>query len=884
MSFHAALPPWLLKAVEQAGDATVILKPGDRPFVIRSRSPYHLGTQPLTNMGIEGIAQQILTEAGQQALNSGESVEETITDVRTPVNVSAVRLDHDIVIKLRCVPKVDEIAQAIEEETRIIRLRTAVPAAAPAPPPVPAPAAAPEPELEIEIPPDDGEPAAAESPAGAQTPERPAHAVEEVEAYYTTAEVDTMIASLTSVMRAARPEAKLHDDPVPAITPRIETFERPQTPAAHVETSERAQVDTFERPPTPAPTSEPSERPGVETLDRPDAAFPPASLPLAAPAAASAPPQPVAPQRSALVSPKHSPGNTPPSEPAAQPARRASPFARPTGLFGSSAKANERDASTVRAEEESARREQEADDCRAEEEAARREKEEAARRERDTAERGKREEAERREREEAERREREEAERREQEEAAQYAREDAARQEREDLMRREQEEDAARRALEEAALRAQGEAGNARPLLENAHVFAAHARVCREPLAAAPLSNDSNDYVAPTIIQRPKSKATVIDRARRRAIDVAAAGIGDWITEAMDRGATVLYLRSGKAPSARVDGKIETLATEPVPLSMFERAGAMMTSAQDGWRDAGEWAWTREMPGAGTVQCHAFSDGQGGGFIVQLPVAVGGLDQQVPRHIRAACETGEGLVIISAPFEEDMTMMVSAAVAWNSQRRAGFVVAFGSANGLQNIAGDAFVSERTIPSTHHEMAASLQNALRERPDVIVIAANDTLPAPEAIVAAAVGRLVIVGVVARTAPKALEVLLKDMGPDRRALAAAFRGACSWRGFRRPGSQRVVIADSLVASDRVTAMIETGDITALHTAQFNRENGMRALDPALAAAVTRRKITFREAAACAVDRKALIGLVRRQARDARAAERQEEISSQRAPVTR
>ena len=82
------------------------------------------------------------------------------------------------------------------------------------------------------------------------------------------------------------------------------------------------------------------------------------------------------------------------------------------------------------------------------------------------------------------------------------------------------------------------------------------------------------------------------------------------------------------------------------------------------------------------------------------------------------------------------------------------------------------------------MAAALQNALRERPNLIVIAATGTLPAPEAIVAAASGRLVVVGVVARTGPKALEVLMKDMGPNRSALAAAFRGACSWRGSAVP----------------------------------------------------------------------------------------------------
>src|SRR5687767_5866603 len=101
MSFNASLPPWLLQAVEEAGDATVILKPGDRPYVIRSKAPYHIGTQPMTTVGLEALAQQILSEDAQQALYNGNSVKETLANGRVPVTVHAVRLDHDVVIKLR---------------------------------------------------------------------------------------------------------------------------------------------------------------------------------------------------------------------------------------------------------------------------------------------------------------------------------------------------------------------------------------------------------------------------------------------------------------------------------------------------------------------------------------------------------------------------------------------------------------------------------------------------------------------------------------------------------------------------------------------------------------------------------------------------------------
>jgi Tfp pilus assembly ATPase PilU len=289
------------------------------------------------------------------------------------------------------------------------------------------------------------------------------------------------------------------------------------------------------------------------------------------------------------------------------------------------------------------------------------------------------------------------------------------------------------------------------------------------------------------------------------------------------------------------------------------------------------------MEGAGLVRCQAFSDGQGGGFIVQLPISVAGLDQQVPRHIRAACETGEGVVVISAPFAEDVTAMVGAVVARNAQRRAGFVVGFGAGGGLQSAASNAFVSERPMPTNDYEMSAALQTALREQPDTLVFIGNDSLPAPDGIVWSAVGRLVIVGVVARTAPRALEVLLKGAS-NRRAVAAAFRGACSWRGFHRPGGQRAVIADSLVPNEHVCALIEAADIAGLHSTQNNREDGMRAIDFALATAVNRGKITLREAATCAVDRRILIGLVRRQAWERRAAERQEQRATHRAPVVR
>jgi Tfp pilus assembly ATPase PilU len=394
---------------------------------------------------------------------------------------------------------------------------------------------------------------------------------------------------------------------------------------------------------------------------------------------------------------------------------------------------------------------------------------------------------------------------------------------------------------------------------------------------------DEESEISEAATARTPARATVVEM-RRRPLPVATAELTDWILEAINQGATGLYLRADKPPSARIDGRIEALASEPLPMSMFERAGATMMGGQDGWRPAGDWAWSKDIPAAGNVHCQAFSDGRGGGFIVQLPVSLAGLEQQVPRHIRNACETGDGLIVVGAPFMEDVAAMVGAVVASSAERRPGFIVAFGAGAPLQSAAINAFVSERPLPSTDYEMTGAIQNALRERPDLLIVTANESVPAPEAIVSAAVGRLVIVGVVARTAPRAIEVLMKNGGLNRRAFATVFKGACSWRIFHRTGGRRTVVADSLLPNDHVRALIDAGDVAGLHATQNNREDGMRALDAALAAAVTRRKITLREAAAGAVDRKVMIALVRRLAREARAAERQEQRATHRAPVVR
>jgi Tfp pilus assembly pilus retraction ATPase PilT len=388
-----------------------------------------------------------------------------------------------------------------------------------------------------------------------------------------------------------------------------------------------------------------------------------------------------------------------------------------------------------------------------------------------------------------------------------------------------------------------------------------------------------------------RTPARVLGLHRRREVAVDRFSFDDWVAEGLARGARTLYLPAGGAPFMRIDGQVTALASQPLPLAMFEQMAAAMTAERDGWRrTAQEWEWSRHRPAIGTIHCQVFSDARGGGLVVHLPATEPFAPVHlIPAHIRLACEAGDGLIVLAAPFAADVSAMVESVVAWRAKVDQGYFIVFGNGVGVERLGDRVVVSERPLPDSHQLMAAAIDRAVRERPDLLVVSAgNNHVPASEAIVGAAVGRLVIVGVVARTAPRALGLISRELvsSEARNALAEVFAGGCSWRRIRRPGGSVIVCSDVLIGTDRVAALIRDGDIDGLDRVQRLGQDGARTVEAVLARAVARKKITLREAAASAVDRQALIGLVRRMTREIRRGDSRvfSERPSGRRPATR
>ena len=386
----------------------------------------------------------------------------------------------------------------------------------------------------------------------------------------------------------------------------------------------------------------------------------------------------------------------------------------------------------------------------------------------------------------------------------------------------------------------------------------------------------------PMAYTEPAPPVTVVTRVEEprptpamRTISSPAASerldLQGWISHAIARGATTLYLRAGAPASARVDDRIERLSDDIVDASVLDEASGAFARGGDGvWQSRSDGEWVREFHDLGNVSCRMFSDHHGFGLVLQMrPLSSPRLlHKHIPRQVRTACE-GEGLVVVSAPTEAAVESLALALADYSGRTRGGYLISLQRRSLRGDISG-AFVSLRTITGPDSEFAAAIRRASHESPDILLITGPQTeLPLHEAILASTGGRLVIVAVVAPTTVEALRVLVGQSGLDRdahlrRALAASFRAAVGYRSLRRIGGGRMQIQDIILGSNEVRPLLEAADFEGLMNSQRQGASGMRSVDEALARSVRRGQVSLREAAAHAVDRRHMVALVRMLAR--------------------
>jgi Tfp pilus assembly pilus retraction ATPase PilT len=372
---------------------------------------------------------------------------------------------------------------------------------------------------------------------------------------------------------------------------------------------------------------------------------------------------------------------------------------------------------------------------------------------------------------------------------------------------------------------------------------------------------------------------------RSQAID---GDLMRWASDAVDKGASTVYLRAGSLPVVRVDERLDPVGASVLDEPAINQLiGDLEDGGDQSWQRGAEGEWVRVDARLGRVVCRLFTDDQGRGLIirVQPTAAARGLHRLVPRKVKAACD-GDGLIVVSAASTDDALALASSVADLAAQRRGGYVVVLRPDGAQRSQVAGSFVSQREFAP--NEAAAAIRSAVAESPDILLVVLPQAEGTGREIARASEGgRLVIAALAAPTSLQAVRSLVgrgSSVGDAqvRLSLAGSFRAAFATRTLRRLGGGRTTVQDLLLGTSEISSLIASGDFAGATRLQRQGLSGMFTVDERLARGVRRGHLPLRQAAENALDRRHLISLVRSAGRTARASHADAEFEAQLQPV--
>lgn len=384
----------------------------------------------------------------------------------------------------------------------------------------------------------------------------------------------------------------------------------------------------------------------------------------------------------------------------------------------------------------------------------------------------------------------------------------------------------------------------------------------------------------PSATVLPLARGLVRPESRRAPQSPRLAGLDRLLRLAAARGAETLYLFSQARPSIRVDGEIGVLDAEPV-LGPSDVEALLLEALPDPREEKADGTeWIVDMPDVGRVRCVSFRDHRGpGGVFRMIPARAVSADQLgLSREIQGLCAEPEGLLLVVGPRSSGKSTLMAAFVDLINRTRSDHVITLESRIKVVHESRSSLVSQREVRGDTDALLGALRTALRENPDVLVI---EDLRAPEvvaeALEAANSGHLVIGGLAANSATTAIERIVDQIAPERRAhvqalLAESLRGVVAQVLLRKTGGGRIAARELLLNSSSVAQLVAEGKISQVpHAMESGRRIGMVPLSDALVAFVQSGAVDVREAWRKASDRPALLKALKREGIDTSFAER-------------
>ncbi len=332
-----------------------------------------------------------------------------------------------------------------------------------------------------------------------------------------------------------------------------------------------------------------------------------------------------------------------------------------------------------------------------------------------------------------------------------------------------------------------------------------------------------------------------------------------------------LHLRVGEPPIFRTHGELRrqegaALTAQDIQLMLL---AVTPESNRAEWKETGDTDFAYEVAGLARFRCNAARERRGPAAVLRvIPTTITTADTlALPEAVQRLCHLSRGLILVTGPTGTGKSTTLAALIDLINRERAVHVITIEDPIEVVHESQRAVVTQRQIRLHSAGWRAAVRAALREDPDVIVLAElADAEAVALALEAAEAGHLVLSTMRTNTVVATVDRLVDQFPPERHVpvraiLAEALRGVIAQVMCRTVSGERDVAREILLVTPAVANLIREGKTFQLPALmQTARKSGMQTLNDALLELVEKKAIEPGEAELRAVEKATLMAAMR------------------------
>ncbi len=324
-----------------------------------------------------------------------------------------------------------------------------------------------------------------------------------------------------------------------------------------------------------------------------------------------------------------------------------------------------------------------------------------------------------------------------------------------------------------------------------------------------------------------------------------------------EKKASDLFITAGRAPSMKIDGKIEDLSKSPLTpeqsLSIVQ--GIMSQKQKDEFEHTKECQFAISRENLGRFRVSAFTQRDAAGMVLrrietEIPKAD---DLHLPPILKTMIMEKRGLIIFVGATGTGKSTSLAALIRHRNENSSGHIITIEDPLEFVHPHLGCIVTQREVGMDTESYEIALKNTLRQAPDVILIGEVRTRETMQnAITFAETGHLCLCTLHANNANQAIDRILHFFPDEMHGqlfmdLSLNLRGIVAQQLIKRAdGEGRYPAIEILLNTPLVSDMIRKGEVHTLkELMKQSREHGMQTFDQALYDLYVAGKISYEDA---------------------------------------